>query len=284
MAPKKPEDVPTQPRRPAVARRPPADLSSVATTPGRAAVKRKADAPRPDDVTQLKTTVGRSKVTRRPRGGPQDALVERLAGLERVRVARRREITDARGEEGVGYALQDGDDELCRFVVQGAGLLGALVDSLRFELEDVFEWLEGGELLGHLVVTWKEAQLLDAGDRLLCRVDMGVFGEQTRMSFRLRPGQYPRAMTVWDGATHEALFDVGLTRNEQPVPVSTGHRTWAFLSRTFRSGLLGIPRQDGLQLESNASFPGLHRLYAATAAAATDYLILEYEARHSLRR
>ncbi|GMU62745.1 MAG: hypothetical protein AMXMBFR34_45080 [Myxococcaceae bacterium] len=128
-----------------------------------------------------------------------------------------------------------------------------------------------------------QAPRAHADDRLLCCVDMGILGEQTRMSFRLRPDQYPRAMTVWDGATHEALFDVGLTRNEQPVPVSTGHRTWAWLSRTFRAGLLSIPGQDGLELESNASFPGLHRLYGATAAAATDYLVLEYEARRKER-
>lgn len=266
----------TQPARRAVSRKPAEDVANVKTTPSRAAVKRRAPS-----VADVKTTASRPALKRRAPAAPHEPVIAALGNADRAWVLRRRELRDSHGDEAIGYVLKDAQGELCRFVVQGATLMGALVDSLRFELEEVFEWVRhDGAPLGHLTVTWKDAVLTDLDDRPLFAMETGPFAELNRMSFRLRPMDYPDAFTVFEGNWARPLFGVGRPRDTKAVPVERSGRTWAWVEPSFRDGLLA-PRQDGLVLDSNASFPAAHRLWAATAMAASDYLVREYEARHS---
>jgi len=108
-------------------------------------------------------------VARQAPATPHEPVITALASAERVRVLRRRELTDSRGDGAIRYLVRDAHGELCRFIVQGATVTGALVDSLRFELEDIFEWVrQDGVLLGHLTVTWKDAVLWSASTTGRC--------------------------------------------------------------------------------------------------------------------
>lgn len=276
----------TQPARRAVSRRgaadvtaaarTPADVANVKTTPGRAAVNRRTPA---SSVADVQTTAGRAAVKRHAPSAPHEPVITALGRSARAHVLRRAGLKDTRGDEAIGYVVKADDGELCRFVLQGATLLGALVDSLRFDLEHVFEWVRpDGELLGHLTLTWKDATLVDLDDRPLCTMETGPFAELTRMSFRLLPWEYPRAFTVFEGHWQRALVDVGLANAERPVPVARNGRTWAWVERRHRTGSL-VSTYEGLSLESNASFPAAHRLWTVMALASMDYLIEEYEAR-----
>jgi len=85
---------------------------------------------------------------------------------------------------------------------------------------------------------------------------------------------------VFDGNWARALFAVGQPHDAKPVPVERGGRSWAWVERPFRDSQL-VPGQDGLVLDSNPPFPAAHRLWAATAMAASDYLLRECEARNA---
>lgn len=269
----------TQPTQRAVSRRAPADVAQLKTTPSRAAVKRR-EAPGPD-VADVKTTASRGAVKRRAPAAPHEPVIAALGQTDRAWVLRRGELKDTHGDAAIGYVLKDAAGELCRFVVQGATLMGALVDSLRFELEEVFEWVRhDGVLLGHLTITWKDAVLVDLEDQLLCAMETGPFAELNRMSFPLRPTDYPDAFTVFEGNWARALFGVGRSQWAKPMPVERGGRTWAWIEPSFREAPIA-PQRDGFILDSTAAFPAAHRLWAATAIAASDYLVREYEARHS---
>lgn len=264
----------TQPARRAVSRTP--DVANVKTTPSRAAVKRREPAA---SVADVKTTASRAAVKRRAPAVPHEPIVSALGASDRAWVLRRRELKDSRGDEAIGYVVKDAQGELCRFVVQGATLLGALVDSMRFELEEVFEWVRhDGELLGYLTVTWKDAVLVGLDDQPLCTMETGPFAELNRMSFKLYPRDYPDAFTLFEGNWQRPLVGVPLGRLGKPMPVERNGRTWAWVEQSYRDGLLA-KRQDGLVLESNGSFPAANRLWTVAAMAASDYLIREYEAR-----
>lgn len=279
-------DQKTQPARRAVSRKPAADVANVKTTPSRGAVKRREPVPA---VADVKTTASRPAVKRRAPAAPHEPIITALGKAERAWVLRRRELKDSRGEEGLGYVVKDAEGELCRFVVQGGTLLGALVDSMRFELEDVFEWVRhDGELLGYLTVTWKDAVLVGLDDRPLCTMETGPFAELKRTSVGLRPSQYPGTFTVFESNWARPLFGVPLvfgvpgTGDDQAMPVARGGRTWAWVERCYRDGLL-FKRHEGFILDSNGSLPAAHRLFAVMGLAASDYLLKEYEARQSRR-
>lgn len=272
----------TQPARRAVSRKPAADVTNLKTTPSRAAVTR-----REPSVADVKTTASRAPVKRRPPSSPHEPLVTALGKTERAWVLRRRALKDSRGEEGLGYVVKDTNGELCRFVVQGATLLGALVDSMRFELEDVFEWVRhDGVLLGYLTVTWKDAVLVGLDDQPLCTMETGPFAELNRMSFGLHDYELPGTFTVFESNWARPLFGVPLvfgvpnSGDDQAMPVARGGRTWAWVERTYRDGLL-MKRHEGYVLDSNGSLPAAHRLWALMGLAASDYLLKEYRARQS---
>lgn len=277
-------DQKTQPARRAVSRKPAEDVANVKTTPSRSAVKRREPGP---SVADVKTTASRAAVKRRAPSAPHEPVVSALGASDRAWVLPRRELKDSRGEDAIGYVVKDAQGELCRFVVQGATLLGALVDSMRFELEDVFEWVRhDGVLLGHLTVTWKDAVLVGLDDQPLCTMETGPFAELNRMSFRITRSGYPGAFTIFESNWARPLFGVPVvfgvpgTGDEQAMPLARGGRTWAWVERNYRDGLL-MKRRDGFVLDSNGSLPAAHRLWAVMGLAASDYLIREYEARQS---